>query len=251
MTTMHPSATSVGLPPAKLVSYPKSGRSWLRYMFELCGHRLDVTHAGMGSYGKDLFRPYRGVDTSRLGNRRPIVLHRNPIDTAVSLYFQVNLKDRMRTLRRHPIAYGVAAMRGQLPPRAIEEFTVHPRYGVENVCRFNRDWITWATSQPGAIVLSYEDMRADPAARLGALLDELGLKSVQPIEAVVEQAAFESMQRKERDGELKGGIWGRSRRDDPDSAKVRRGVVRGYHKYLGDEHIESLRDVARRFGFDA
>ncbi|MEY4103827.1 MAG: hypothetical protein RL461_1029 [Planctomycetota bacterium] len=251
MTLVHPSGKPAGLLPPKVVSYPKSGRSWLRYMFQLCGHGLEVTHAGMGSYGKDLFRQYRGVDTSRLRDRRPIILHRNPIDTAVSLFFQVTLKDRDRTLRRHPIAYGIAALQGRLPPTTIEEFMVHPRLGVENVCRFNRDWITWADSCPGCIVLSYEELRTDPVGRLGALLDALGLQPRQPIEAVVEQAAFESMQRKERDGELKGALWGRTRPDDPESGKVRRGVVRGYHQYLGDELIESLRTVARRHGFDA
>jgi hypothetical protein len=235
-----------------LVSYPKSGRTWLRYMLHLAGFEMPVTHAGMGSAGKDFFRDYRGVRKSRVAGRLPIFLHRNPIDTIVSLYFQVQRKDLALARKEHPLRFAHARWRGRLPPAGIEQFVRDPRFGVETACRYNRAWIDYLTPLEPSLVLSYEWLRANPAAGLTAVLDYIGHTPTRTVAEIVEQSAFEAMQRNERSGKLAGVAgMGVADANDPESGKVRRGEVKGYGRYLEPATIDELRAIAARHGFEA
>lgn len=235
-----------------LVSYPKSGRTWLRYMLHLGGFETPVTHAGMGSAGKDFFRDYRGVRKSRVSGRLPIFLHRNPIDTIVSLYFQVQRKDLALARQQHPLRFAHARWRGRLPPTDIEQFVRDARFGVETACRYNRAWIDYLTPLEPSLVLSYEWLRANPAMGLEVLLDYIGHTPTRTVAEIVEQSAFEAMQRNERSGKLAGVAgMGVADANDPESGKVRRGEVKGYGRYLAAATIEELRATATRYGFEA
>jgi len=235
-----------------LVSYPKSGRTWLRYMLHLAGFEMPVTHAGMGSAGNDFFGDYRGVRKSRIAGRLPLFLHRNPIDTIVSLYFQVLRKDLTLAREQHPLRFAHARWRGRLPPTDIEQFVRHPRFGVETACRFNREWIDYLLPLEPSLVLSYEWLRGNPAAGLQVLLDYIGHTPTRSVAEIVEQSAFDAMQRNERNGNLVGvaGI-GVADANDPESGKVRRGEVKGYGRYLAPATIDELRAIAARYGFEA
>ena len=235
-----------------LVSYPKSGRTWLRYMLHLAGFEMPVTHAGMGSAGTDFFRDYRGVRKSRVAGRLPIFLHRNPIDTIVSLYFQVQRKDLALARAQHPLRFAHARWRGRLPPADIEQFVRDARFGVDTACRYNREWIDYLTPREPSLVLSYEWLRAHPAAGLTAVLDYIGHTPTRTVAEIVEQSAFEAMQRNERSGKLAGVAgMGVADANDPESGKVRRGEVKGYGRYLEPATIEELRAIAARHGFEA
>lgn len=247
----HATAAAAGLPPM-LVSYPKAGRTWLRYMLHLAGFEIAVTHAGMGSAGKDFFRDYRGVRKSRIAGRLPIFLHRNPIDTIVSLYFQVQRKDLALARKVHPLRFAHARWRGRLPPDDIEGFVRHPRFGVETACRYNRAWIDHLTAREPSLVVSYEWLRADPGRGLAAVLDYIGHVPGRPLAEIVEQSNFEAMQRSERAGKLAGVAgMGVADANDPESGKVRRGEVKGYGRYLSAATIDELRAIAARYGFEA
>ena len=75
------------------VSYPKSGRTWIRYIFALVNLDVEFTHAGFGTREiKQIGTEFNGVKKSVLG-RRNIFMYRNPLDTAVSLYFQIHRTD--------------------------------------------------------------------------------------------------------------------------------------------------------------
>jgi hypothetical protein len=248
----HATLADAGSATPMLVSYPKSGRTWLRYMLHLAGFEIAVTHAGMGSAGRDFFRDYRGVRQSRVTGRLPIFLHRNPIDTVVSLYFQVQRKDLARARAQHPLRFALARWRGRLPPTDLEAFVRDARFGVETACRYNRAWIDFLTPLEPTMVLSYEWLRANPAQGLEVLLDYIGHEPSKTVAQIVEQSAFEAMQRNERSGKLAGVAgMGVADANDPESGKVRRGEVKGYGRYLAPATIEELRAVAARHGFEA
>ena len=76
-----------------LISYPKSGRTWIRYIFALVQKPLALTHAGCGSEVHKLGREFKSVRESLAEERLCLFMHRNPIDTAISFYFQVTRKD--------------------------------------------------------------------------------------------------------------------------------------------------------------
>jgi hypothetical protein len=182
----------------------------------------------------------------------PIFLHRNPIDTIVSLYFQVQRKDLALARKVHPLRFAHARWRGRLPPDDIERFVRDPRFGVETACRYNRAWIDYLTPREPSLVVTYEWLRAEPEQGLGAVLDYIGQRPQRPLAEIVEQSRFEAMQRNERSGKL-AGVAGMGVADpgDPDSGKVRRGEVKGYGRYLSAETIDELRAIAARYGFEA
>ncbi len=252
MTATDVAAANVQARRPILVSYPKSGRTWLRYMLSLAGFEMPVTHAGMGSAGKDLFRSFRGVRASRVAGRLPVFLHRNPIDTVVSLYFQVQRKVLARARIEHPWRYWYSERMGRLPPGDIEAFLRHPRFGVATACAYNRGWLDYLATRSPVLVITYEELRAEPERSLRSVLDFIGHTPARPLAEIIAQSNFESMQRQEQRGALSETAgMGMADLSDPDSAKVRRGEVRGYGRDLRADTIEELRAVAARYGFVA
>jgi hypothetical protein len=232
------------------VSYPKSGRTWIRYFLSLRGIELNFSHAGTGSGDKSLGRRVERFDTSRARKHRIIFMHRNPIDTAISLYFQVHRKDFRLGSRRYIRSWPAFALQHRLPPRDLERFLDHPGYGVEKVSRFNATWLSTLESRSDCLVFSYEAARRHEEETFAQLLDFLGEDDTALAETV-EESSFHKMQQREREGDerslrLRVAIPG-----DPDSAKVRRGKIGGYVDYLEPPLIDRYRAVAAAYGLEA
>ena len=232
------------------VSYPKSGRTWIRYFLSLRGIRIEFSHAGTSSGNKELGRRIKRFDTSHAVRRRIIFMHRNPIDTAISLYFQVHKKDFRLGSRRYIRRFPAYILQGRLPPRTLEHFLEHPGYGVEKISRFNAAWLAALRSHPDCLVFSYEEARANEERTFARLLDFLGADGT-GLSETIEESSFHRMQQHEKDGapkslRLKIAIPG-----DPDSAKVRRGKIHGYLDYLDPPLADKYRAVAARYGFKA
>ena len=166
-------------PLATLVSYPKSGRTWLRYVFHLAAADVQFTHAGSGTTSRYLGRRFSGVDRGELRGSRTIVMHRNPLDTAVSFYFQVHRKDLPRGSFRYYKRWIPYALTQRLPPRAMEDFVLHPGFGVAKICAFNRAWIDALHGDPDTLVLNYEEARRNARTVFGQLFEFLGAVSGQ------------------------------------------------------------------------
>jgi hypothetical protein len=231
------------------LSYPKSGRTWVRYALDLAGLDAHFSHAGTGSRRHALGQPFRGVDATKYAGRRIIFMHRNPIDTTVSYFFQVHrrelIKGSWKYLRRYPLY----ALSGRWPPNDMAEFFMHPGYGVEKVCKFNRAWLDHLSGNSDALVLTYEDLSADGEGTFARLLTFLGQSPGRAAELVA-KTRFERMQEVESKAPqgraLSPGVDG-----DPESMKVRRGKVQGYVDYLETDMIERCRAIAARYGFGA
>jgi len=232
------------------ISYPKSGRTWIRYFLNLRGIELEFSHAGTGSGDKNLGRRVKQFDTSKALGHRIIFMHRNPIDTAISLYFQVHKKDFRSGSRRYIRSWPGYALQRRLPPRGLERFLEHPGYGVEKVSRFNAAWLAALESHPDCLVFSYEEARRNEEETFSQLLNFLGEDDTDLAETI-EQSSFHNMQRRERSGDerplrLRVAIPG-----DPDSAKVRRGKIGGYVDYLDTPLVDKYKAVAASYGLEA
>ena len=120
------------------ISFPKAGRTWVRAVLRKSGAPLTFTHAGDGSRGRELGLPFDGVPAAY--RERPVLfLHRNPIDTAVSFFFQVTKKDFAAGTFKYYQRYPRLWLRGVLPParhrrlraapdlRRREDLPVQPR----------------------------------------------------------------------------------------------------------------------------
>jgi hypothetical protein len=194
-----------------VISFPKSGRTWLRVMLDQYALPLEWTHAGAG-HGNG--RPISKLDTSTARKYgRILFLHRDPRDTAVSGYYQ-------KLYRRDGYS------------GTISEFLRDPCHGLEKIILYNRMWLELASKRPQMMGVSYEDLRVDTEAVLAEIIAFFGEEVDRGrIYQVVADSTFERMQEKEKAGEyasLYGKILSPADPDQPDSYKVRKGVVGGY-----------------------
>ena len=225
-----------------LLSYPKSGRTWLRALigralvarFRLPEERLmeteDLVRAAQlpsfafdhdGSSMMDACNGRRlSPDKSAFRGKHVLLLGRDVRDTLVSAYFHAT--------RRLGIYEGT-----------ISSFIRDERYGADKVLAFYRHW-DLARYVPRAFAfLRYEAMHADPAAALARTLEFLGARDVAEatIAEAIGYARFDNLRRVEAEGffgdpALRAGVAA-----DPESYKVRRGKVGGFRDYLSDGDI--------------
>ena len=228
------------LADAVVVSFGKSGRTWLRVLlsrvFQL-QHGLDERavlgfdnlHFRTGTVPKILFthdnylKDYTGHDRSKADfyYKKVIFLARDPRDVAVSQYFQ--WKYRMKPNKKDINAYPL----GELTPFDF----VMSDAGLPKVIHFMNLWAKEAPQIRQFMVVRYEDLRARPEETLQALLAFLGTPaSDAQIADAVKFASYDNMKRMEQQRVfwLSGGRLVPKDRSNPDSYKVRRGKVAGY-----------------------
>lgn len=217
-----------------VISYPKSGRSWLRVMLNECGWRGNFFHAG-SEYA--LKTDYQNVDAEmdKFYNSKIIFLCRDPRDLTVSYYFQ-------------------AVHRKEIFQGGIDDFIRSSEFGIRKACAFNVAWLSSFNQFKGFFVLKYENMKRDPFLELNYLLNFIGLNSMsdRQIKKVVEDCKFENMKKRERDGllsELYPGIFGKVNNSN-ESYKVRKGNVGGYTEYLSQNDIDYCNCIMADYGYN-
>ncbi len=233
------------------VSYPKSGRTWMRYVLRLADIDVRFNHAGSGHSLKEIGEDFLGVDKHVLA-RKNVFMYRNPLDTAVSMYFETSLRSL------HPSSEGFAEKIKKLnlldrtPPANIQDFVLDPVWGVERVCKFNRGWLDFfhTMNDKHFHVLMYESARSDPEREIKRLLDFFNASSKNLAE-IVRKTQFEEMQKLESSlaepvATLRLGMQVPG---EPESMKVRKGKVGGYMDYLSPEAIDECRRIALSYGF--
>jgi hypothetical protein len=224
---------------AALISYPKSGRTWVRFMLNSAGVDLVYDHAGAENRDGRRFEQIANMP-KRWRRWRVIFLFRDPRDTAVSSFFQAS--KRVKQGRRFS---------GDL-----HEFIRDPRYGIEKIARFNLVWMQSAPTFRDFMSLSYEDLHADTEAELSRLVAFATQTSADPsaIARAVEEGRFDRMRavelslgsKKDEQARLGGG-----EASDPESLKARRGKVMGWTDYFTEEDRSFADSVLARLDYDA
>lgn len=237
---------------AILASYPKSGRTWFRfilssYLVSLFGldPALDLhsTFTVMPNFDLD---PARGLPAfgfadhlppvpliavshrpySRLWfHQRPIIyMLRDPRDVLVSSYFHA-------TRQKHRFSGD------------IDAFLNDPAQGVAGLTDYLNGWAA-GLKRNSHIVLSYEKLSQDPISETARVLTFLGLE-VKPnlLADAVEAARFQNMQKLELSKGLPGHNYDRS---DGESLRMRRGQVGGFVDYLTPAQIAQIDAACNR-----
>ena len=229
-----------------LISYPKSGRTWFRYvlshyfasvagvsgpidlhnMFSVVPNfDLDPTR-GIPAYR---FRDKNGVIptvlVSHLGYRaslflrRPVVMMvRDPRDVIVSAYFHA-------TRHKHRFE------------GSLSDFIKDRDQGMPAMIGYLNRWAE-GLSNRDHFVLSYERLSADTEGQTEAVLGFLGCRiDRKALRDAVEAGRFEAMQDRERAEGIPAHDYDRN---DVESLRMRRGKAGGFHDYLDDAQIAEV-----------
>lgn len=215
------------------VSYPKSGRSWVRYMLTQLGVDSDITFQHDRFEFNNGARPPHDFSLERrlaqyANVDRLVYLERDPRDVMVSLYHQVT--GRFRDF------FGYTG--------TLSDFVRDDYFGAENLRRFRALWAE-LVARRGFLKITYEDCHADAAQVLRRIVDYYGFDVPQErIAEAVANAAFDKMREVEQ-SEAFPQPWLRPRNG---ALKVRRGKVGGFQDTLAAADIDYLNAV---FGLDA
>lgn len=238
-----------------LVSFPKSGRTWLTLMI---GEYLTQR------YAKTIpeFNPLRdlprltsmiaGVSTLKiyhdgslltwtpeqldihangkrdLQDKNVILLIRDPRDIVVSAYFE-------RT-RRHP-ARGKKGYRGTL-----SEFLNNERGSCDTIIAYYKSWYRFKNVPRELKIVKYEHLMAQPELELWSVLKFLRVPEIddQIVRYAVDRCSFQNMRKMEEKDVFRDFKLSPGDPDDPESYKTRRGKIGGYKDYLNEIEVRNL-----------
>lgn len=236
------------------VSYPKSGRTWLRMLvgkylqvkYELpeqdiiktyeVTQRLPLgtsvmTHAGSGLETR-LHWKRISYDPAVFDTKKVIFLGRDFKDTFVSSYYQATKR--------------VNVFKG-----SIEKFARNNRLGIRKILALHDVWRKNGHRPAGYLHVTYEQMHADTAGVLTQVLEFMGESEVdsEVVREAVDYCAFSKMQKMEKQKKFSSSIMQSGREGDANSMKVRRGVVGGHKDELSTDLISYLDQQIKKFGF--
>ena len=185
---------------------------------------------------KDSFRgkhlvPPRAVETKPI-----LLLARDPRDVVVSLFFQLS----KRTDQFHG---------------TLSEIVADPKFGIEAIVEIMNTWIAEWGERSNFLLLRYEDCRRNTRHAFAAMLAFFGFTKIddEALDRSLEFSSFENMKAMEANKKFTtGGLLPRDA-GDPDSFKVRRGIVGGYTQYLSAQDLvyieQALASLDPRFGY--
>lgn len=244
---------------AVVVSFGKSGRTWLRvllwrYFSKKNGYASDSI-SGFDEFRQknpavpvlffthdNYLKDYMGHDrkAATYGQLPVVLLVRDPRDTAVSQFFQWKhrIVPRKKVINGYPLA-----------DVDVHGFITGEEAGIPKIISFMNDWAAEIPKFPKLLVVRYEDLRADTKGELRRILAFLGQ---QPDDADLEDAtrfaSIDNMRRMEVENAGKATAQ-RSMKpgdaSDPSSYKVRRGKVGGWTDYVTEEQAEAIDGMVR------
>ncbi len=241
-----------------LVSWAKSGRTWLRVMlshyyqqrFNISQqHLLDFDNfKSMNSQAPSVFfthgnylKDYTGHKTTKTDfyHKKVVLLIRDPRDVAVSQYFQwkFRMSPRKKALNDYP-HHGADI--------SMYEFVMNKDCGLPKVIDYFNGWTREKDKMSDLLMVKYEDMRKNPEQVISNILEFTGTPgSSQQVSETVEFAAYQNMKRHEEKQTIAVnlGRLGAKQKGNPDSSKVRRAKVGGYKDYFDKQQIQAINQL--------
>jgi len=218
-----------------LLSFPKSGRTWLRNIlahirageenkkFSLgspeflpfIGSEIIMNHGGATGKGDYYhFNKHFFWKKLKFRGKKIVFLIRDPRDTVVSYYYQKTYRIRQKNQKN------------------ISEFVREKNYGIEHIINFLNKWIRELKKKDknSWIIIKYEDLKADTFREVKKILDFWGIKIEDDIiKQAIEQSSFAKMKEKEKSA-------------NPNSHKARKGKIGGYREELSKEDIKFIEE---------
>ncbi len=248
-----------------IIAHPKSGNTWLKVMLtRLYGVRHGIAAEDFASYpaladrntaiprfaATNGWYSYERAVGDRLTPQAPdsdlkhkpvVLLARNPLDIAVSWFFQFTKRQSA-----HKQELINAELDHPIDRQTIEmwDFVRHSDIGLLSLIEFLNYWERNLAVLDKTLLTSYEALRADPASVLKQITELMGDSfSDQEIQAAVEFASFDNLRKLESEGFFRSGGLTLRNPKDPESFKVRRAKVGGYRDYFTAEQADELEQL--------
>lgn len=241
-----------------LMSWGKSGRTWLRVMlsraYQLKGgidasdlldfdnlKQQDSSLPAVFFTHNNYLRDYTGNQHSKshFQGKRIVLLVRDPRDVAVSQFFQwqFRMRPNKKFINDYP-AHGSDI--------DVWQFVLDKDAGVPRIVDYFNGWAEAIPELKDVLIVRYEDMRKEPGNVLSAIMEFTGTDvSPEQVREAVEFAAYDNMKKMEEDKFFKGS-GARVKpgdKDNPQSFKVRKAKVGGYRDYFTDEQCDQLQTM--------
>lgn len=239
---------------AVVVSFPKSGRTWIRAMLSrLCQiewglpetallefdnlHALDArVPRVLFTHDVDAMVPAARLpaDKSHYAGRPVILLARHPADIAVSRHFHLKHRSRDRARRR-------------LARAPLAEFVWSEYGGLPAIVIFLNQWAAAAHAHPEFSIQRYEDFIAEPKAALARMARNLGIPADDAAVAdAVEFASFQNLKKKEAEGFFDNDRLRPRKAAEAGSFKVRSGKAGGWTAQFEAADVARIADYIAR-----
>ena len=238
-----------------IISYPKSGRTWLRALIgkylslkydlpeysilstktitsESSLPKVSFTHDGAGMSDKAKLEKLSG-DKQAYANKKVILMGRDIRDTLVSAYFQAT--KRVNTF-----------------DGTISKFIRTEEFGTERILSFYDIWVRNQHVPKSFLFIRYEDLHQDPRGTLRKVLEFIG--EANPAENLLDQSieycSFSNLKILEARNKFRKGKLKPADAADPESFKVRKGKTGGYTEYLSEQDVEFIDKARADYNFD-
>ena len=238
---------------AVIVSYPKSGRTFVRAMLARLFQRrfgiderkllefpilrraprdiprLLFTHAG------DTMRTPEQVQLNKASYRhaKVVLIARHPGDIAVSRYHHLKFRSRDKARRR-------------LANQQLDTFVWAEQGGIPSIVKFLNDFAELQREHGNVTIIRYEDFLKQPHIALGELAGAIGLDVTdEDIADAVEFGDIRNLKKREQDGYFTSARLRPSKAGDQRSSKVRKGGSGGFRRNLGAREARHIDEFVK------
>jgi hypothetical protein len=234
---------------AVVVSYPKSGRTFIRAMLaRLYQRRFGIDERELLEFPMLLRAPAEAprvlfthagdtmrrpadirLDERAYAGKKVVLIARHPGDVAVSRYHHLKHRSRDKARRR-------------LADQPLDSFVWAEQGGIPSIVTFLNQF----AALPGVTIIRYEDFLSSPDRSLHRLAEAIGLEvDEDDIADAVAFASLPNLRQLEREGYFTSSRLRRARKGDAQSGKVRTGTSGGYRAQLGPETAARIDDYVR------
>lgn len=234
-----------------VLSYPKSGRTWLRMLLasvidnllELnledkiktstlkLTHKLKEVPTIQFLHDDDPGRTdYRrlNLNKDRFRNKKVVLLIRDPRDVVVSSYYQYKFRDSLDDVQHMTMAEYIRGNTG----------------GIKSIVQYMNSWAKYIGKHSNLLVVRYEDLQNEGVKTLSSFLsfvnisvsDDIALKALS-------DNSFARLKKKEESGKLNEKFFSQS--GSRAKNKVRKGKIGGYKDEVSEDEIAWMDAVIR------
>ncbi len=237
-----------------IVSYPKTGRTWLRVML---GKAVSLKYDLDDRLILDTLRLTRraGLSPTVFSHDGPFLLQNtasyHDLKFNTGLYRHKKVIFLVRDIRDTLVSsYFQQSKRTKVEKWDLCDFIRDERFGARKIVTFYNLWFTHRAVPEDFLLIRYEEMHSKPTEVLGAVMRFLNAGEVDPsvLDVAVSYGAFNHMRKMEEKNAFGDSMLRPGTENDNDSYKVRRGKIGGFVDYFTKEDLAYFDEIVSTMG---